>query len=315
MAASYDGVVVLGTPRSGTTLLRRLLNAHPAIACPPETNLLNSAARFLEEERFANNVSVGSLPGLGFSGYAEDEVIARLRTFVFGFLDEIRDKTGKPVWAEKTAFDSFYIDTIERLCGDRCRYICITRHALDQICSVDDLCRKMQMYMRELHRYIQRYSDYYEAFAHAWVDVTRRIVQFESDHPDWCVRVKYEDLASQPAVELTRILEHLGLPTDVDAMIAQAMGGSDTPGLGDWKTYESNKISTQNVGRRSQLPRDTVSRLAGIVNPTLLEAGYEPVETEGSGASAEQARRAYQMGLMIARMKASKSPTGSESDD
>lgn len=303
MSISYDGVVVLGTPRSGTTLLRRLLNAHPSISCPPETNLLNSAARFLEEDRFSGGLSVGAASGLGFSGYAEEHVVERLREFVFSFLCEIRDKSGKSVWAEKTAFDSFYIDQIERLCGDRCRYVCITRHALDQVCSVEELCRKMQMYMRELHHYIQRYSDYYEAFAHAWVDVTRRMLRFTTDHPDWCVRVSYEDLVRQPAVELRRILVHLELPTDVDVLIGKAMKSTDTVGLGDWKTYESREISTKTVGRRSELSQDTVRRLAEIVNPTLEAVGYEAVVAEAE-ESAEEARRAYQVSRMIARMKA-----------
>ncbi|MCA9663328.1 MAG: sulfotransferase, partial [Myxococcales bacterium] len=36
-AGRSPGIIVLGAPRSGTTLLRRLLDAHPNIACPPET--------------------------------------------------------------------------------------------------------------------------------------------------------------------------------------------------------------------------------------------------------------------------------------
>ena len=43
-------VVLLGFPRSGTTLLSRLLDAHPEISCPPETHLLSAASRFLSEQ-------------------------------------------------------------------------------------------------------------------------------------------------------------------------------------------------------------------------------------------------------------------------
>ncbi|HEY4117191.1 MAG TPA: sulfotransferase [Byssovorax sp.] len=32
----YEGAVILGPPRSGTTLLRRLVDAHPNLSCPPE---------------------------------------------------------------------------------------------------------------------------------------------------------------------------------------------------------------------------------------------------------------------------------------
>ncbi|MEO1279878.1 MAG: sulfotransferase, partial [Planctomycetota bacterium] len=30
-------IIILGVPRSGTTLLRTMLDAHPRIACGPET--------------------------------------------------------------------------------------------------------------------------------------------------------------------------------------------------------------------------------------------------------------------------------------
>src|SRR5713226_4495167 len=39
MGSSADPVFVLCNGRSGSTLLRFLLDAHPELACPPETNL------------------------------------------------------------------------------------------------------------------------------------------------------------------------------------------------------------------------------------------------------------------------------------
>ena len=280
MSQDYEGIVVLGAPRSGTTLLRRLLNAHPNIACPPETNLLNGAARMLEEEPFAGGLSVGVLPGLAFSGYEREEVIARVREFVFSFFREARDRAGKARWAEKTAFDSFYIDAIEELCGDRCRYICVTRHALDQVCSVKELCDEMQMVMRELHRYVAEHAAPLIAFAHAWIDVNERLARFCDDHENWCVRVRYEDLVENPETELDRILTFLGEPTPAGALIADAMGRTETVGLGDWKTYKTSRISAGNVGRWKELPADLVNQIAQIANPMLQLLGYEPVETQ-----------------------------------
>ena len=70
-SAVAQGIVILGMPRSGTTLLRRLLDVHPAICCPPETNLLGAAARFLREETFAGGMAIGVLSGLSFAGIAE----------------------------------------------------------------------------------------------------------------------------------------------------------------------------------------------------------------------------------------------------
>ena len=131
-----QGIVILGMPRSGTTLLRRLLDAHPAICCPPETNVLSAAARFLREEAIAGDVSVGVLSGLSFAGIAEQVVVARLRELVFGLLQDICRQCRKTRWAEKTAFNIFYLDQIEPLCCGSCRFLCLVRHPLDVVCSM-----------------------------------------------------------------------------------------------------------------------------------------------------------------------------------
>ena len=150
------GIVVVGTPRSGTTLLRRILDAHSRICCPPETYLLSAAARFLHEESFAAGLRIGVLSGLAFAGFEEDEVLGRLRSFVLGFLQEHAEAQGKPRWAEKTAFDAFHLDAIRRVVGGHVRFVCIQRHGLDVACSLRDLVAKTGGYVQELHRYLQR---------------------------------------------------------------------------------------------------------------------------------------------------------------
>jgi hypothetical protein len=55
----HEGILLLGSPRSGTTLLRRLVDAHPNIACPGETNVFSSCGRFLRSERIAEGVRIG----------------------------------------------------------------------------------------------------------------------------------------------------------------------------------------------------------------------------------------------------------------
>ena len=86
--AQREGIVVLGSPRSGTTLVRRLLNAHPAIHCPPETQLLRSSAEMLREIPLSNGLSVGVRSGLAFGGVPEETVVARVRALVLSFFRE-----------------------------------------------------------------------------------------------------------------------------------------------------------------------------------------------------------------------------------
>jgi hypothetical protein len=105
--APYEGIIVLGSPRSGTTLLRRVLNAHPDIACPGETNLFSACAKFLHTETISEGVDIGVLSGLDFAGFDENYVMGALREFAFNFHREHARKQNKKRWASKTAFDIF----------------------------------------------------------------------------------------------------------------------------------------------------------------------------------------------------------------
>lgn len=299
---NYEGIVVLGAPRSGTTLVRRLLNAHPQINCPPETNLLSAASRFLEEREFAGSLSVGVVPGLDFGGIDEQTTLQRLREFVFWFFRELRDRSGKSVWAEKTAFDIFHLDGIERLCGDHCRFLCVTRHALDVCCSTKELVDKMEMYLPELHEYIRQHPAPLEAFAHAWVDVNQRLLQFMEASPDRCVRFRYEDLVASPAETLRRVLDFLDLPTDVEAVLDRALGDTESTGLGDWKTYKTTQIESGSIDRWKSLSERTIAGLAAIVNPTMQALGYDAVESRAQVAGDADSKRQQELSRMVARM-------------
>ncbi len=293
------GIVILGTPRSGTTLLRRLLDAHPAIACPPETYVLSGAARFLHEETFAQGLRIGAMVGLGYAGFEEDEVLGRLRRFAFGFFEEHAGKAGKARWAEKTAFDAFHVPAIRKLCQGHVKFICLHRHGLDVACSIAELVEKTGGYVEELHRYVTRYPQPYEAYARAWVDTTTAIEDLAQDE-DGAMSIRYERLAADPQAVLREVLTFVDEPWD-EGIVERALGSTSSVGFGDWKTYARAKVDTQSVERWKKLPRAVQTMLAEICNPTLKRLGYETVPTDDDDD--EDARRRYELGLLLGRLK------------
>ena len=296
-----DGIIVLGAPRSGTTLLRRLIDAHPNIACPGETNVFASCGRFLRSERIAEGVRIGVLDGLGYAGFARSEVLTRLREFAFSFHREYAQRQGKHRWASKTAFDAFYLDEIEQLCGDHVHFVCIQRHGLDVACSIQELCNRNGMYLKELHEYIVRYPTMLEAFAHVWVDLAQSIDAFAKRHPENALQVTYEDLIEHTDATMARIMAFVGeewRPSLTD----QALQNRGNLGLGDWKTYGRKSVDAGSVGRWKELSRDTIGRLGAICNPTLTLCGYDPVELD-TERSADEARRRYEVGLLLQGLK------------
>lgn len=298
----HEGIIILGCPRSGTTLLRRLLDAHPNIAAPGETYLLTACARFLHSDRAVDGMDVGVLSGLGYAGFAGNEVLDRLREFAFAFRREHAARENKTRWAEKTAVDAFHIEAIDRLCGNHAKFVCLTRHGLDVARSMMDWCEKSQVYFADLHRYIQRYPRPLEAFCHAWVDVTAAMRRFIVEHSDNTIAVRYEDLVTDPESELSRIMDFLGEPWEPELLL-RALSQPESKGFSDWKTFARSSIDAASVGRWRQWSPATIADLAPIVNPTLLQCGYDAVEVEAGGGDLA-ARRRYELGLLFHAMKA-----------
>ncbi len=297
----YEGIVVLGAPRSGTTLLRRFLNAHPAIACPPETNLLSACARFLQEEPTVDGATMGVVPGLGFCGFSEQEVLERLRELAFFFMRDIAARENKPIWAEKTAFSVFHLDAVERLCAGSCRFVCVFRHGLDVACSLKELTDTMDRYAAELLPYINRNPRPLEAFIQAWSHACRGLLDLLERRPELAIRVDYEKLVEHPAVQLDRLFEFLEVPADTDAVCRAAFDNMDSGGLGDWKTYSTTKPERASLQRWRTLSDETAGRLAAIANPVLAELGYETIEM--ASLSEEESRRRLQLSRMVSQLK------------
>src|SRR5262245_65217917 len=139
-AGAPAGIVVLGVPRTGTTLLRRLLNGHPDICCPGETFLLASAARFLRPDYVSDGIEYGVLAGLAAAGIPREQALASLRGLVVDSFQRIAARAGKPRWASKTAIDAFYLPEIESLMAGHARFVCLVRHGLDTALSLNELC-------------------------------------------------------------------------------------------------------------------------------------------------------------------------------
>jgi hypothetical protein len=298
---AHPGIILLGMPRSGTTLLRRLLDAHPNISCPGESFLLRATSRFLESEEIAFGIEYGVLGGLGAMGYAQDDILARTRQMAFGYFEELARAADKPRWACKTAVDSFHIKGIEKLYGEHAYFIGVVRHGLDVACSLKEFSDELQGYIAELHPYIRRHARPLEAFAHAWSDVTRDIRGLVERHPDNARMFRYEDLVADPAATMSEMLEFVG-ETWRPELLERAFAPREVVGLGDYKTYSTKDINRDSIDRWRGLSEDIIAKLAEIANPELEACGYPPVAADKK-LSSDDAMRLYELAMMFKSVK------------
>ncbi|WHI48264.1 sulfotransferase family protein [Microbulbifer sp. JMSA004] len=294
------GITVLGHPRSGTTLLRRLLNLHEAIASPPETHLFSACARFIDRDHTADGVDMGVLSGLNFAGFDDEVVLQELREFAFGFLNRFAERQGKRRWAEKTAFDIFYLDSIERILEDQVFYLGIIRHPLDVAVSSVEFCDAAGVYPKVMHSYIKEYPRPIEAFVNSWIETTQSLLSLGERQEDNCLIVRYEDLVTDTEEVLAQIFSVLGEAFD-KSILSNGFSGSEVIGFSDHKSYQRKIVDTESLSKWKGLPSPLISQVAEKLNPLLEVCGYDLLDVEAP-ISIDVARRRYQNSLLVHSM-------------
>ena len=280
--------LILGFPRSGGTLIRRILDQHPEISCPPEPWLTTAAARFLAGTP-SEGIPIGVRTGLGFMGIAEDEVMAALRDLIFRFHGQMA--AGKPVWVEKSGFDVFHLATLSDLLAGHAKFICMVRHPLDVIASNLDLMQRMGRPMPEMLPYLARFPAPVAALAEAWAERTTALLDFAEGRPD-AMTYRFEDLLAHPEATLAAILDLLGVARLTLSQIAAAVGAPTRPGLGDWKTLSEAALNPAPVGRwHKAISRRTAGALMARLGPVMARAGYEPLPVPRMPSRADAIRQ------------------------
>ncbi|HEX4738354.1 MAG TPA: sulfotransferase [Allosphingosinicella sp.] len=192
-------IFILGVHRSGTSLVRRMFNSHPKIACPPESFFMAHYADMLEDGR----VELGYM-GLGYDFEQMRQDLARNAARLH---EAYRIAQGKEVWADKTPRYLDKIDAIDRLFGARPVYVLVLRHPCDILFS--------------LHKRGWRFNDIEDPFLSsvAYVkDAIEKLLAFEQRHPERCARLVYQRLVRAPEAELRGCLERVGFDYDPEML-------------------------------------------------------------------------------------------------
>jgi hypothetical protein len=206
--------VIVGVPRSGTTLLRFVLDSHPWLAIPPETGFLAQLARrppTTIDELF--DVVTGwppespAWPDFGIDVLAFRRALHELSDCdaaegVRRFYGLYARGQGKPRFGDKTPLYCEHIEPISRLLPEA-RFIHVIRDGRDVALSLRDTWFAPARDMATLARY--------------WRDLVRG-ARLAGDGLPTYLEVRYEDLVSQPVREVERVCRFLGLPYD-EAML------------------------------------------------------------------------------------------------
>jgi hypothetical protein len=181
-------IFVVGCQRSGTTLLRLILDAHPNISCGPET-------RFLADLAHVTGASWKRLSQYGFpKRYWHQQVAAMFDAIK----SDYASRAGKTRWADKTPRYALSLDFIDRL-FPTCQVIHVIRDGRDVVASHRDRWG----YVAAL-KAVRKWPRYVHTAREAGAGLT----------PDRYHEVRYEDLVSEPEKTLRVLLDFLDEPWD-----------------------------------------------------------------------------------------------------
>lgn len=275
---------LVGVPRSGTTLLRLMLDAHPALAIPPETGfgvLLTNPAVVAggPVELLGAVTSLPTWPDLGFE---RDQLLARLRRVrPWSAADGVRtiftayaQRHGKPRWGDKTPVHVRHMSTIARHLPEA-HFVNIVRDGRDVAASVRDLPIS---------------PGGIEAIALDWRDQIRdaRVQAVSLSHYR---EVRYEQLVADPEAVLRELCACLALDFDPAMLRAHERAAERHREMperllpdGTWITHEGRNRwhgltlhppDPSRVGRwHDALTPEEITCFEAAAGPLLHELGY-----------------------------------------
>ena len=281
-AVTNPFVFIVGCPRSGTTLLKRIVDAHPLIAITPETHWVPRFPRKqigVTGDGFVTNELVPSLLAyhkFGNLRISPDELqrIARENaggTYA-GFVSRVFDlygrHQGKQLVGDKTPGYVQDMPLLNEL-WPAAKFVHLVRDGRDVCLSMLDWNRAYRTAGR-----LETWADdpisttafWWERFVRLGIEAGRAL------GPDLYHEIRYESIVANPREQCEKLCAFLGVAYDESmvqfhegrtrddpALSAKKAWRPVTPGMRDW---------------RSQMPPETVERFEAAAGTLLDELGY-----------------------------------------
>jgi Sulfotransferase family len=289
-------VILLGVSRSGTTLLKEMLDRHPSLAIPPESyfipQLWDRHGEWPDPERFASDV--GRLARVREWGVTPADVRERLSERP-AFADAIQaiyrayaDKRGKPRFGDKTPAYMQRLDVLEQAFPGA-QYVHLVRDGRDAGLSFIEMRRRPRFNWARPRRLA--------AFAALWrreVEGARRFGRERA--AGRYLELRYEDLLADPESTLRGLCGFLGLEFDPEILDYHRSPGART--LAD----HPRLAQPPTPGRRwrDQMAPGDVECFEAIAGGLLAELGYPRAHPKPS--TSVRARALLNRALLAARI-------------
>ena len=301
---------MVGAVRSGTTLLRLQLDAHPEIAIPSETGfgavLAGLAADATADDLLASITALSTWSDLAvsrdelahvFDSVEDWSAAAGLRAYYRWYAA----KSGKPRWGDKTPAHADYMPVLAGALPEA-HFVHIIRDGRDVAASLRDLP-------------FAPGDGSIRAIATTWRDTITRARSAGAELPHYH-EVRYERLVAEPEPALREICEFLDLEFDPamltaheraddrlrEMAVVDAAGGIDGDEANVRKTFSGvlRPPDTTRIGMwREALSAVEVAQFERIAGGKLAELGYQAARAARPGAPGGPSRAPGALSVVI----------------
>jgi hypothetical protein len=279
-----DPVFVLCAARFGSTLLRFLLDAHPDLACPPETELPSLCLQLAQTW----GLLAGTPVEKGRNGEPRrlpEPLRASVRYAMNQLIGQHLARRGKQRLADKSLFTAALVSLLSQLFPEA-KFICLYRHPMDMIASGIEACPWGLKGGFGFDSYAASSPGRdVLALARYWADHAREIRQVEERYPERCHRVRYEDLVHDPETVMDGVFAFLGAAPSPGISTQCFTPERERLGRADYKIWQTSRVSPDSVGRGWSIPPDQIEEsVRERINQLADELGYVRVDDTWSAA-------------------------------
>lgn len=257
---------VVGSMRSGSTMLRLILDSHPNVAIGAETGFVGAllAAKRIPSWRFGEQ-------WYGRLGWSEAEMDARLRDFYSGLFERHAAEQGKPRWGEKTPFHTAHMAAMAQIFPDAV-FVGIVRHPGAAAVSLRD-------------NFHYGFGDALSYWSATNLDMVRAACGLGSRF----TLCRYEDLVTHSEPVLRELTSWLGEPWSPDLLehhrVQRERG---TPALAEGSTSTRDRIDAGRAQSWEQATSPADREALAAVQPLAVYFGYEGCAGPGPGTTTSE---------------------------
>ncbi|WP_281560561.1 sulfotransferase [Thalassomonas sp. RHCl1] len=284
-------VFILGSPRSGTTLLNSVFFSTKKFALyQSETHLMDKCApvyghlsdaknyqRFLQDWLDSVNFERANISKEKFVKMITKKDRQSYACFLKKFMDQIAIKQGLEHWVDSTPSNVFHIDEIIATFPEA-KIVHVIRDGRDAALSI-----------RKLGWHGCKSADKTQCLLYAALNWQEAVVQGRKAgkrYPDQYMELHYETLVNEPGKTLSRLSSFTGINFSEQQLQNVRFGSLKTANSEVMSAQESAKGGLINtaVGRWKELLSDEeIKLLTGAIGHTLKSLGYREVSEVRSG--------------------------------